>query len=80
MMTKDQIKEKLQENPEWTPAMDASDEEWELYDEVRAELGLTNKPKKGTDESLDDEDFDNEEWEDDEDWDDDDLELDEEEM
>ncbi len=38
MLTKDQIREKLLENPNWEPAEEASQKEWEAYDEIYEEL------------------------------------------
>lgn len=38
MMTKDEIKQKLQENSDFTLPEGASDKEWDLFDEVWEEL------------------------------------------
>ncbi len=38
MLTKADIKKKLNEDPDWEPAVNATDEEWDLYDEVRDEM------------------------------------------
>lgn len=34
MLTKEEIKNKLAQDPDWSPDYDASDEEWDLYDAV----------------------------------------------
>ena len=39
MLTKEEIKNKLQEDPDWTLPDDATDEEWDLYFEVKDSLG-----------------------------------------
>lgn len=39
MITKEEIKKKLQEDPEWTLPDDASDEDWDLYFQVKDEMG-----------------------------------------
>lgn len=63
MLTKDQIKSNLQQDRDWTPNDDASEEEWTMYDEVYEAL-------YGGEDTE-------EEWEDDdEDWEDDDWEED----
>jgi len=38
LLTKDDIRKKLKENPDWAPEYNESDEVWELYDKVREEL------------------------------------------
>jgi len=38
LLTKDQIRKKLKDNPYWEPADGATHEEWDLYDEVCEEL------------------------------------------
>ena len=43
MLTRDDIKGKLEEDFVWQPPMDASDTEWDLYEEVRREIAA----KKG---------------------------------
>jgi len=46
MITKEEIRKKLQEDSEWTLPDDASDEDWDLYfqvkDEIDEEQGSTN--------------------------------------
>lgn len=51
MLTREEMKKKLQENPDWELPESASDEEWDLYYEVRQELNLD----EDTDGSWDDE-------------------------
>lgn len=46
MITKDEIRKKLKEDPNFTLSDDASDEDWDLYFEVKDELSEEN----GTDE------------------------------
>lgn len=43
MLTREEMQKKLEENIDWEPPMEASDEEWDLYEEVRREVAL----KKG---------------------------------
>jgi hypothetical protein len=57
MLTREEIKKKLQEDPEWTLPDDASDEDWDLYFEVKDEM-------EGID--TDDDEDDDDSWEDDE--------------
>jgi hypothetical protein len=60
MLTKEEIRRKLQEDPDWTLPDDASDEDWDLYFEVKDEM-------EGVDTSDDEEESDS--WdEDDEDF------------
>lgn len=69
MLTKDQIREKLLENPTWEPAEDAPQKDWEAYDAVYEEM-IANGEISDSDEDdgLDGGD----DWDDDEDdsWDD----------
>lgn len=39
MITKEEIKKKLQEDPDWTLPDDAKDEDWDLYFQVKDEMG-----------------------------------------
>ena len=39
-MTKEDIKKRLEENPDWTLPDDATDEDWDLYFEVKDEMGV----------------------------------------
>ncbi len=71
MLTKDQIREKLLENPTWEPAEEAPQKEWEAYDEVYEEMVASGEisPDEDGDEQggLGGDD----DWEDDDDtWDD----------
>ncbi len=76
MLTKDQIKKKLKENPEWEPTESASYEEWEAYDIAVEELEKERRKRNGLDEDEDyggisddydekysDEDSDEDDWE-----------------
>lgn len=38
MLTKDEIRKRLKEDPDWEPRDTATDREWDLYDEVRDEM------------------------------------------
>ena len=38
MITKEEIKKKLQEDPDYTLPDDASDEDWDVYFEVKDEM------------------------------------------
>ena len=38
MITKEEIKKKLQEDSEWTLPDDSSDEDWDLYFQVKDEI------------------------------------------
>lgn len=60
MLTKEEIRKKLQEDPDWTLSDDASDEDWDLYFDVKDEMEGVNK-----DEDEDDDD-DEDSWDEDE--------------
>ena len=62
MLTKDQIRKNLEKDPFWEPEEDASDEEWDLFDEVLAEQ---DNQITDDDDSDDDDDDDEEILEDD---------------
>ncbi|MBW6441895.1 hypothetical protein K0B04_03285 [Patescibacteria group bacterium] len=38
MIDKEEIKKKLQEDPDWTLPDDASDEDWDIYFEAKDEM------------------------------------------
>ena len=54
MITKSDIKKKLNENSNWKPLPKASDEEWTIYQVVLEELGLDNKVYKTLDKEVKD--------------------------
>ena len=37
-MTREELKQRLQNDPNWEPEEDLSDAEWKMYDEVREEI------------------------------------------
>ncbi len=44
MITKEEIKKKLKEDPNFTLEDDATDEDWDLYFEVKDEMGEEDLP------------------------------------
>lgn len=57
MLTREEIKNKLQEDPDWTLSDDATDEEWDLYFEVKDSLGgegVEETSEEGDDDSWED--------------------------
>lgn len=44
MITKEEIKKKLKEDPNFTLEDDATDEDWDLYFEVKDEMGEEGLP------------------------------------
>jgi len=68
MMSREDITAKLKEDSSWEPSEDATDEEWDLYYEVRSELGLDDDQEEKDEEDWSEED-DSSGWDDDdEDW------------
>jgi hypothetical protein len=65
MLTKEQIRKNLKENPDWEPEGDLTAEEWRLFDEIfdeleaAGELNIEPTGKGGK-------------WDDDDEWDEDD--------
>lgn len=57
MLTREEIRKKLQEDPDWTLPDDASDEDWDIYFDVKDEID-------GID--MDDDGEDDDSWEDEE--------------
>jgi hypothetical protein len=57
MLTKEDIRKKLQEDPDWTLPDDASDEDWDLYFEVKDEMdGVVQEEEEDEEEDSWDED------------------------
>ena len=44
MITKEEIRKKLEEDPNWTPSDDATDADWDLYFEVKDEMSGGSSP------------------------------------
>ncbi|MFZ5425059.1 MAG: hypothetical protein ACOZAO_04640 [Patescibacteria group bacterium] len=40
LLTEAEIKKNLRKDPDWEPALDASDEDWDLFESVRDEMDL----------------------------------------
>lgn len=61
MLTRDEIMKKLEDDLDWHPSVDASDDEWDLYEEVRREVakrkGITEEEDYSDPEDHDDGDF-----------------------
>lgn len=57
MITKEEIRKKLQEDPEWSLSDDASDEDWDLYFEVKDEMDGTETEEDDNSWDDDEEDF-----------------------
>jgi hypothetical protein len=75
MLTKEQIRNKLLNNPHWEPEDDDPDELWDLYDEVYREMDDAgeleikgNKDKESKSDDEDTEDNDPYEYDDDEEY------------
>ena len=60
MLTKEEIKRKLKENPSWEPSEEASLDDWDLFDEVCEELNKKRSKTIGGNEN-----YDNNDWEED---------------
>ncbi len=60
MLTREEMTTKLEENIDWEPPMEATDEEWDLYEEVRKEVARKKGLPVDEDDLSDDfdEDFD----------------------
>jgi hypothetical protein len=43
MLTEAEIRKNLEENPYWEPDEDVSDDEWDLYEEIKEKLAQGNK-------------------------------------
>ncbi|MEZ6255975.1 MAG: hypothetical protein R3B92_04365 [Patescibacteria group bacterium] len=70
MLTKEKIRQYLDKDPFWTPDEDASPEDWDLFEEVLAEMdSKKSKPKAAAN-------FDEENGDDDDDFDGDDEDFD----
>ncbi len=59
MITKEEIRKKLEEDPSWTLPDNATDEEWDLYFEVKDEMntGDSTDDDWGVDSDEDEESF-----------------------
>lgn len=59
MITKEEIRKKLEEDPSWTLPDNATDEEWDLYFEVKDEMntGDSTDENWGEDSDEDEESF-----------------------
>jgi len=59
MITKEEIRKKLEEDPSWTLPDNATDEEWDLYFEVKDEMntGDSTDENWGVDSDEDEESF-----------------------
>lgn len=61
MLTKDQIRKNLQNDPYWEPDEDASQEVWEMFDAVYQEM--EDNGELEMDDDFEDDDFDDDDWE-----------------
>ena len=59
MITKEEIRKKLEEDPSWTLPDNATDEEWDMYFEVKDEMntGDSTDENWGVDSDEDEESF-----------------------
>lgn len=47
MITKEEIRKKLEEDPSWTLPDNATDEEWDMYFEVKDEMNTGDSTDEG---------------------------------